>query len=122
MAHVRKEARLHFIRAAQLLRFFVDFRIQRQHAAIGVLELGVQAREIFLPLAQFVQNAQQLAVFVAQLFHGVMAGRLGDFHREARQPVRRARRMRTETLSEYDGRASGMGLDAEIVHQTLRAD
>ena len=67
VAHVREEARLHFVGAAQVVRFLVEFRVQRDDAAVRVLELAVQLRQLFLALAQFGQRAQQFAVLLLHL-------------------------------------------------------
>ena len=52
VAHVRQEARLHLVGAAQVVGLLVELRVQRDDAAIRVLELAIEPRELLLPFAR----------------------------------------------------------------------
>ncbi len=63
-----------------MVRPFVELRVQCNHAAVGVLELAVDALQFFLPGTDAVERAQQLLVLLA------------DFGERAGRPFRRERR------------------------------
>ncbi len=71
MAHVGEEARFQLAGLAQLLGPLVEFGIQRDDAAIGVLQFGVELLQFLLPQAQFRQAGDQFGVLGLQLLHRV---------------------------------------------------
>ena len=82
MGHVREEARLQLVGAAEVIRLFVELGVERDDAAVGVLELAIEVHELLLLALQFVERAQQLLVLALDLFDQagrLLAGeRLGD--------------------------------------------
>ena len=45
MAHVGEEAGLQLVGAPEVVRLFIQFGIERHHAAIGILQLPIHARQ-----------------------------------------------------------------------------
>jgi hypothetical protein len=52
MAHVRQEARFHLVGAPQVVGLLVELGVQRDDAAVRVLELAIEPRELLLPIAR----------------------------------------------------------------------
>ncbi len=56
----------------------VELRVQRHHAAVGVFELGVQPRQLFLAQPQLFQAAQQVAILLLHLDARIADAMCGD--------------------------------------------
>ena len=63
-----------------MVRPLVELRVQRDDAAVGVLQLAVDALQLFLPVRTALERPQQLLVLLA------------DFGERAGRPFRRERR------------------------------
>ena len=74
MRHVREEARLQLVGAAEMIGFFVELRVERDDAAVRVLELPIEVHELLLLPLKLVERAQQLLVLLLDFF-GKPAGR-----------------------------------------------
>ena len=123
MRHVREEARLQLVGAAQVVGPFVELRIQRHDAAVRVLELAVDPLELLLPRAQFVERAQQLLILLLHLLDRP-GGRLGkELSGQSVERLRRQqRRAPREHLLDTDRGAVLPRLDVERIHQPPGAD
>ena len=122
MAHVGQEPRLGLARLAQLLGPGVQLGVERDDAAVGVLQLLVEPGELLLPRLQLVQAADQLAVLLAedaQRIDGPLAHEPGNnlaqvLAAQARPPTR-------QSLLDLDRGAAGAGFGPEAVHEALGA-
>ena len=63
VAHVGQEARLHLVGAAQVGRLLVELGVERDDAAVGVLQLAVEPLELVLALAQLPASARSSSWF-----------------------------------------------------------
>ena len=114
VGHVREEARLQLVGAAQVVRLLVELGVEGHHAAVGVLELAVQVRELLLLALQIVERPQQRLVLLLDLLHQadrlLARDRLRDladaFGGDQLVP-------RRQELVEGHRGAAGGGLDAE---------
>ena len=123
MRHVREEPRLQLVGAAQVIGAFVELRIQRDDAAVRVLELAVDALQLLLPRPQLVERAQQLLILLLHLLDRP-SGRLGkELSGQSIEPLRRQqRRAPREHLLDTNRRAVRPRLDVERIHQPPGAD
>ena len=71
VAHVREELRLQLVGAAQMVGAFVQFGIQGDDAAIGVLQFLVQPLQVFLARPQLIHLQQDLLVLLADFLDRV---------------------------------------------------
>ena len=92
VAHIREEARFHFIRAAQMIRLLVQFSIERNHATIRIVELAVQTGEFLLAMAQLLERLHQLLILFAQFVENIAGFLRRDPLRQIRQRLRRDQR------------------------------
>ena len=69
MAHVRQELRLQLVRATQVVGALVQFGIQRDDAAIGVLQLLIEPLQVLLARLQLLELKQDLLVLPADFRH-----------------------------------------------------
>ena len=86
--HVGEKARLELVGSSQVIRLLVELGVQRDHAAVGVLQLAVERAQLLLPPAQLVERAQQLLVLSLDLVERIAAA-----------PGVRARAIRRATAS-----------------------
>ena len=125
VAHVGEEARLHLVRAPQVLGLLVQLGVERDHAAVRVLQLAVEAHQVLLAPAQLVEDVQQLLVLLLHLGQRVLQAFPGQLLREparGRGACRKGDRRGQELLDRDRGPQSGVGLDREAVHQPARAE
>ena len=108
VAHVREEARLHLVGAPQVIRLLVELRVERDDAAVRVLELAVEALELLLAAPELVERAQQLLVLALDLLEGVRAAPGGASAVRTRADVGAVRSGRAagQELLEHDRRAA----------------
>ena len=115
VGHVREEARLQLVGAAEMIRLLVELGVERDDAAVGVLELAIEVHELLLLALQIVERAEQRLVLLLDLFDqagGLLAReRLGDLPGPSDGDERMARR---EELLEHHRRAGWRGVDAEV--------
>ena len=95
VGHVREEARLQLVGAAEVIRLLVELRVERDDAAIGVFELAVEVHQLLLLALQVVERAQQRLVLLLDLLDQagrlLARDRLGDLPGAiARSPARAA--------------------------------
>ena len=88
VAHIGQKPRLQFVGAAQVIGFFVQFRIQRHHAAIGVFQFPIQPGELDLPGADLLQRVEQLLILMLQFLKCVLRALARQQRRQARQILR----------------------------------
>src|SRR3989475_3509935 len=124
VAHVRQEARLQDVGAAEMVGFLVQLRVERHHAAVLVLQLGVEPHQLVLPAAQLLEHPQQLLVLLLHLLDGV-ARRL--LRQRIGYPGGRGRRhhvgaARHELPQDHARAAARPRVDVERVHEALGAD
>ena len=122
MAHVAEEPALQLGGLAQRFGALIELSVERDHAAIGFLQLTANLLELLVAGAQFADGAQQLAIGLPHfLFRGGKrrAGELlGDLRR-----IRGGKRRFRQFLREHDfGPASWRRLDDEPVHQPAGPD
>ena len=73
---LERNCALDLARPPQLLGALVELGVQRDHAAIGVLELGVDLLELAACLLEIGEGAQQVAILDLYLFRqGTKASR-----------------------------------------------
>jgi hypothetical protein len=124
VAHVRKELGLHVVRAPQVIRFLVELGVERDDAAIRVLELTVQLHQLVLPLAQLGERAQELLILLLQFLVGA-DGRLRRqvLHELGHARRRDERRAWRQHLAQGDvGACAARRADLDAIHQAMRAD
>ena len=68
MRHVRQEPRLQFVGPPEMIRLFIQFRVERDDPAIGIFEFAIQSSQFLLPAMQFVERAQQFLVLDLDFF------------------------------------------------------
>ena len=95
----------------------IEFRIERDDAAIGVFELARETRQFFLTLAQIGQRGDQLAILALQFRRRVLARltrkRVADRLQVARHAIgQRLRERDRRDAVRYIG-------DRSLIHQTL---
>ena len=115
VAHVREEARLHLVRAPQVLGLLVELGVQRDHAAVGVLELAVQPRQLVLPLPQLVERAQQLLVLLLHSSRATSDGACAPARSAMRGDVAAASRVAArarQQLAQHDASCRAPGVDS----------
>ena len=72
MAHVGEEAGLQFVGAPQVVGLFIQLGVERDHAAIGVLQFAIEPRQVRLARADFLQRREQFLVLMLQFLKGVL--------------------------------------------------
>ena len=93
VAHVRQEARLHLVGAPQVVGLLVELGVERDHAAVGVLELAVErARARPAAARSSLERAQQLLVLLLQLLDRRRGAAAARAPRDAAEPRRRDER------------------------------
>ena len=107
VGHVREEARLQLVGAAQVIGSLVELGVERDDAAVGVFELAIEAHELLLLALQLVERAQQLLVLLLDLFDQVAARPRRDGGRDlvGAHGRSRARCRGGRNLREHDRRA-----------------
>ena len=107
-----------------MIGLFIQLRVQRDDAAIGIFEFLVETFQLVLPLAQFFEHPQQFTVLLLDLVHHV-AWPLGGQAIDERRNLswREQRRAAWQQLAHADdGADAGLRLDGELIHQPARAD
>ena len=122
MRHVREKARFQIVGAPQVIRPFVELRVERDDAAIGVFELAVEMRQLQLLPLQLVQRPQQLLILLLHLLdqapRGPLQHGLGDLTHAVTRDDGAAR---GQVLFEGHVGAVRGGVDREAIHQPPRA-
>ena len=75
VAHVRQELRLQLVRAPQVIGALVQLGIQRDDAAVGVLQFLIEPLQILLARLQLLELQQDLLILPADFRHRRRAGR-----------------------------------------------
>ena len=123
VGHVRQESRLQFVGAAKVIRFLVQFGVQRDDTAIGVFQFPVQPREFLLLSLQFVERAKQFLILqlnlLDQAFRTPLFHRLEDLFDVLAGDQWHAGR---QTFFQHDACAALVGLDLETIHQAACAN
>ncbi len=119
--HVGQEPRFEVVGAPQVIGLLVQLGVERDHAAVGVLQLAIEVRELLVLPLQFVERAEQRLVLLLNLVEqavGSAAGdRLGDGAGAIGGDETGARR---ELFLEHHVRPGGARVDREPVHQPPR--
>ena len=124
VAHVRQKPRLEFVGSPQVIRAIVQLRVQGDDAAVGLLQLAIEPRELVLPVLQGAERQEQLAILMLVLF-GERFRRSGrERAANIAEPLSRddwgAPR---QPLQQRDARAStGLRVDQEIVDEPPRPE
>ena len=71
VAHVRQELRLQLVRATQMIGALVQLGIQRDDAAVGVLQFLIEPLQVLLARLQLLELQQDLLVLPADFLHGI---------------------------------------------------
>ncbi len=107
-----------------MVGFVVQLRVERHHAAVRVLQLGVEPHQLVLPPAQLLEHPQQLLVLLLHLLHGVawrlLRQRIGDPGGGSRRHHVGA--PRHELSQDHARAAARRRVDVERVHEALGAD
>ncbi|MNT13356.1 hypothetical protein D3C72_1483230 [compost metagenome] len=106
-----------------MVGFFVEFREQRHHAAVGVFQFARQLQQVVLARLQFGQGGQKLAVLLLHFGQRDIRGQRlqAAGQRADHAPVEQARVAR-EQFVQRDLRAfAGRAVDMAAVHQALGA-
>ncbi len=126
MAHVGEEFRFQLVGPAKMISLFIQLRVQRHHAAIGILQLPVE------------RGSARLAGPESPPTPGVIPGSGAAVPERrpvalARQRIRRrcaadvglpnqrARAWAAVFSARWSCRAPGVGFDLKLIHQTARA-
>ena len=72
MAHVGEEFRFQLVGAPQVVGLFIQFRVERDDAAIGVFEFPVQLGKFRLPGTNLLQRGEQFVILVLQFLKRVL--------------------------------------------------
>ena len=124
MAHIGQEPRLQLVGAAQVIGLFVQFRIQRHHAAIGIFQFPIQPGQFDLPGADLLQRVEQLLILMLQFLKCVLRTLAGQRRRQAGRscgfPDARSG-SGSSFFSQMVVPLPGRGIDLELVHQTAGA-
>ena len=123
MAHVGEESGLHLVGATQVVGLLVQLRVERHHAAVGVLQLAVEPAQLLLAGTQLFQRPQQLLVLLLDLLDGrarTLPGQGGD---ELVHPLLGdGRNVTRQDLGQRDDRSlTRSRRDDEVVHQATSA-
>jgi hypothetical protein len=120
--HVREKARFQIVGAPQVIRPFVELRVERHDAAVGVFELAVEMGQLLLLPLELVQRRQQFVIlllhFLDQAFRAPLQYGLRDLMYRLTCDEAAARGQ--GLLEDHIGTVGG-GLDREAVHQPPRA-
>ena len=124
MAHVGEEAGLQLVGTPEVIRLFIQLGIERDYAAIGILQFPIQTGQIRLPRTDFFERCEQFLVLVLQFLKGILrtflnegGGDLGKFRR-----ADYAGAFRKQFLQPDGGSAAGRRIDLKLIHEPLRAD
>ena len=123
VAHVREEARLRLVGAAEALGLLVQLGVERDHAAVGVFQLAVQPGQLLLPALQLLEGPQQLLVLPLDLVERALAPLARELGADGHHPrLGEERGRRREDHAERDrGPPARRGLDVKAVHEAPRA-
>ena len=120
MTHVRQEARLGVVGAAQMVCALVQFRVERDHAAIGVFQFAGEPREFFLTFLQFIERRSQLATlplhFVERTSCARRNGLLGE---HCSTFIDSERRLCRQVFHQRDDGVACHVVDRTRIHQPL---
>jgi hypothetical protein len=119
VAHVREEAGLHLVGAAEVAGLLVELRVEGEDAAVRVLQLLVEAHELVLSALELVEGPQELLVVLPHLLEGILGIAARQLRRHVSDGLRRHERCRSgQDLLEPDLRAAaGLALHLEPVHE-----
>ena len=123
MRHVRQESRLDFVGTTQVIRALVQLRVQRDDAAVRVLQLAVEPHQLLLPCIEIVERPEELLILLLDLLDrarrslgrerfGELRDVLGGEERES---------ARQEFL-QRDDRPCRARFDREMIHEPPCAD
>ena len=94
MAHVGQEFRFQLVGAPQVIGFFIQFRIERHDAAIGVFQFAVDPGQFRLPGADLLQRPEQFLILILQFLKRILralARKVAGNARQIRAPRSAAR-------------------------------
>jgi hypothetical protein len=123
VGHVGEKTRLQLVGAAQMVRPLVELGVERDDAAVGVLELPVDLLELGVPHAQHVERVEQLLVLLLHLLDGTRRAVRRECVGEPAQ-LRRGEQLGPlrQYLLQRHGRARRCRRDGELIHQPPRTD
>ena len=82
VGHVREEARLQLVGAAEMIRLLIELGVERDDAAVGVFQLAIEVDQLLLLALEVVERAQQRLVLLLDFLHEpgrlLARDRLGD--------------------------------------------
>jgi hypothetical protein len=124
VAQIRDEAGLDVVRAAQVLGLLVELGVEREHAAVGVLELAIERGELVAALRELFQRTDELLILLLHLKSGSRCCFLANSVLDAARGVGADHgRARGEELLHHHRRAGALdGPDLQAIHQALRAE
>ena len=133
VAHIRQEARLHLVGAAQVVGFFIQLGVQGNHAAVGVFQFARQFQQFLLARLQLGQRGHQFLVLQLHFKQGGIRRQRAQLVTQRADHLRRQYLgvAREQFLQHNIGTVARaalalvlvrLGLDVDPVHQAPRAE